>query len=728
MKLRGHVDEISRSLIEGWVIDLDQPDESVAVSVYINGVHHGLCRKGQPRADLVLPDGQAVSKNCGFWFEFAPPLSPFVEQRIEVRETWSGEKLDNGMRVMPRPELPERTDDGIVPVLLTSTGRAGTTLLMSEFARHPLLVVGDHIPYEIKQIAYYAAAFAALATDADRERSTTPETMRAPEAGLIIGGNPYNMGGLYGLGAAPDTLATFYERTVPSGYAELFRGFIIDFYRTLAHGQGKPEAAFFCEKGDISEAAILGARLFFPAVKDIILVRDPRDLLCSTIAFWKHRPDRAMQLLTEQLPRLLRLARRDGRNTIVIRYEDLVRDAVNTRRALSEFLDLDLTLAGVPEVIPDSHRTSSDPAASIGRWREELSRDQADACRAAFGAFMREFGYETDSGGRARKGKAAARGRIAPDRPVSDRPVSDRPVPDRPVPDRPVPDRPVSDRPVPDRAAPDQIVVAEGQLAVNAFSPNTFEEIEDGTPALRIFSSRFGGDGNGAPFTRKGWAAPERGFVWSGACENTLVLPALRSRGEHRLYMILRPFTHGTELPSQRVTVLLNGKLEAATKIRDISVVSVPVPRAVTGSDEPITLTLRLPDAARPSSINGGDDRRLLGVALYALKIMRIEQLQAGADAKAAPADDARLQAALEATLREALGQPGLRYHARTILRDLRGFDAAVFVRLILALEAKFGVMVDDAEVDQIVALGDIARILRGKPGDQALSAQAMSA
>jgi acyl carrier protein len=439
-------------------------------------------------------------------------------------------------------------------------------------------------------------------------------------------------------------------------------------------------------------------------VKDIILVRDPRDLLCSTIAFWKHRPDRAMELLTEQLPRLLRLARRDGRNTIIIRYEDLVRDAVNTRRALSEFLDLDLTLAVEPEVIPDSHRTSSDPAASIGRWREELSRDQADACRAAFGSFMREFGYDADTGGRARKGKAAARGRIAPDRPVLDRALSDRAVPDR-------------------------IVVAQGQLAVNAFSPNSFEETEDGTPALRIFSSRFGGDGNGAPFTSKGWAAPERGFVWSGARENTLVLPALRSRGEHRLYMILRPFTHGTELPGQRVTVLLNGKLEAATKIRDISVVSVPVPRAVAGSDEPITLTLRLPDAARPSAVNGGDDRRLLGVALYALKIMRIEQLQDGhGSAKAASADDARLQAALEATLREALGQPGLRYHARTTLRDLRGFDAAGFVRLILALEAKFGVILNDAEVDQIVALGDIARILRARLGDQALSAQALPA
>ena len=724
MKLLGHVDEISRSLIEGWVMDVDQPDHSVAVSVYINGVHHGLCRKGQPRADLVLSDGQAVSKNCGFWFEFAPPLSPFIEQRIEVRETWSGERLDNGMRVMPRPELPERTDAGIVPVLLTSTGRAGTTLLMSEFARHPKLVVGDHVPYEIKQIAYYAAAFAALATDADRERSTTPETMRAPEAGLIIGSNPYNMSGLYGLGAAPDTLAAYYERAVPSGYAELFRGFIIDFYRTLARGQGKPEAEFFCEKGDISEPAIQGARLFFPAVKDIILVRDPRDLLCSTIAFWKHRPDRAMELLTEQLPRLLRLARRDGRNTIIIRYEDLVRDAVNTRRALSEFLDLDLTLAVEPEVIPDSHRTSSDPAASIGRWREELSSDQADACRAAFGSFMREFGYETDTGGRARKGKAAATGRIAPDRPQLDRLQSDRAVSDRPV-----SDRAVAARVTPNRATPGQIVVAEGQLAVNAFSPNTFEETEDGTPALRIFSSRFGGDGNGAPFTSKGWAAPERGFVWSGARESTLVLPALRSRGEHRLYMILRPFTHGTELPSQRVTVLLNGKLEAATKIRDVSVVSVPVPRALAGSDEPITLTLRLPDAARPSAVNGGDDRRLLGVALYALKIMRIEQLQDGhGSAKAASADDARLQAALEATLREALGQPGLRYHARTALRDLRGFDAAGFVRLILALEAKFGVVLNDAEVDQIVALGDIARILRGRLGDQALSAQALPA
>ena len=221
MPLIGHVDEISRSQIEGWVIDAERPDDTVSISIVVNGVHRGMCRTTHARRDVAMPDGAPVTGNCAFHFAFEPPLSPFIEQRVDVVETWSARVLDNGSRVLPKPTTDFGAGPAMAPILLTSTGRTGTTLLMSEFARHPDIVVGDHFPYEIKQIAYHAAAFRALAGDADRERSTTPETMLAPEMGGIVGGNPYNMTGLFNLGGGDGALRRFYQHTGAVGPRDL---------------------------------------------------------------------------------------------------------------------------------------------------------------------------------------------------------------------------------------------------------------------------------------------------------------------------------------------------------------------------------------------------------------------------------------------------------------------------------------------------------------------------
>jgi hypothetical protein len=608
MDLIGHVDQITRTRVEGWVIDKDRPGESVSVSVFVNGIHRGSCLTTHERKDTVLPGGEVVTGKCAFYLEFNPPLSPFFALRVEVMETWTAEVLLNGSRVLPRPRSHGGPDDGRVPIVLSSTGRAGTTLLMSEFARHPNIIIGDQYPYEIKQIAYHAAAFRALAADGDRERSTTPETMLDPRMRQIIGSNPYNMSGLFGLGGTRQLLRDFWQTTVPTGYATLFRSFILEFYATLANAQNKRLAPYFCEKADIDDAAVQGARVFFHTVKDIAIVRDPRDLLCSAIAFWKLRPDAAMTMLTTTIPQLTRVARRGGKDTIVVRYEDLVRDRAGSRLALSNFLKLDLLspTLGKADTVPDSHRTSADPAASIGRWRNDLTAEQIEACEVSFEFYMREFGYER--AGQTRLSRAERERTRA------------------------------------------SIVVAEGPRSVAAFAANTLTVTDEAVLPRPALDLTFGREGAGEGFVLEGWSIPERGFVWSCAGESQVRLPAIREAGSYRLYITAAPFTHGTALPGQRVTVLLDGTQAGFARVSDICVLSINVPAAVAGSGHPITLTLRFPDAARPSDIIGSEDDRTLGFSLHRIVIFQIAMARSAVDDASAPAD--------RRTPRKAAGDP----------------------------------------------------------------------
>jgi hypothetical protein len=404
MPLIGHVDTISRSAVTGWVFNTTHLDEPVWVAIYCNGIHRGTCVAIHRRPGLVHPNGEAF-EHCEFRFEFDPPLSVFEEQQIQVQESWSGTILPNGQVTLPRPQLVD-PPAGRTPIIITSTGRSGTTLLMSEFARHPNIVVGDRFPYEIKQVAYYSAAFRALVSGADWVRSTHPETMLDGAKSRSIGANPYNDQGLLDLVDQVDQgdLRNFYALSVPEGYASLFRKHISQFYAILASSQQKATASFFCEKGDINEPARQGARLFFDTVKEIVLVRDPRDLLCSAIAFWKMSPEKALAMLRATTAQIVSICRSAASDILVVRYEDLLLDPVNSRKKITEFVGLDSPL-GPTEAAAEiftKHGTSLDPASSIGRWRRDLPPDLIAASGTAFDPYIRDFGYELGCGGNAR--------------------------------------------------------------------------------------------------------------------------------------------------------------------------------------------------------------------------------------------------------------------------------------------------------------------------------------
>jgi hypothetical protein len=271
-----------------------------------------------------------------------------------------------------------------------------------------------------------------------------------------------------------------------------------------------------------------------------------------------------------------------------------------------------------------------------------------------------------------------------------------------------------------------RIVAAEGALAVAAFVANTVAEDEDGVPSQTVLELNFGRQSSGESCTLDGWSRPERGFVWSSSPESTVRLPALRRSGDYRLYITAAPFTHGDALPAQRITVLLDGRKAGTARVRDISVLSIPVPSALTGQEQAVTVTLRFPDAARPAAIAGGDDDRLLGFSLHRIALSRIdtERREAGPGAAAdrhsrtvPELSESSIIARLDECFREAFRQPDIQYRARTRIHGIRGFGVTSFVRLILAVEAAFGISLPEDEVDSIRTMGDMLALVQAKAG-----------
>jgi acyl carrier protein len=73
--------------------------------------------------------------------------------------------------------------------------------------------------------------------------------------------------------------------------------------------------------------------------------------------------------------------------------------------------------------------------------------------------------------------------------------------------------------------------------------------------------------------------------------------------------------------------------------------------------------------------------------------------------------------------LLDVFERPELEYQAPAMLRAIPGYDVTRFVRLVLALEAEFGISLHEDEVDSIAAMGEIVGVLAGKVLDTDASA-----
>jgi hypothetical protein len=262
------------------------------------------------------------------------------------------------------------------PFFILGSGRCGSTYLYALLAAHPQIALTNE--GRIVDFLWFCSEYAGLPSYDKRNFSLHVET----ELRGII---------------QPDYLATF-ARTFTSHVKSIAE----DFYaRQFADRQ-------FVRWGDKlpDPRAALAMREIWPSTSYVVLVRDPRDVLCSFRKF----ADAGAKTVQDRLPGWGKRAAEDFcvefrslygyglplvPDHLLVRYEDLVRRPQVELERVLKHLGLPPAPASdtTQERLFERHSTSESAAASIGRWRNDLPADEAEYVQAQLGDLLAKFGY-----------------------------------------------------------------------------------------------------------------------------------------------------------------------------------------------------------------------------------------------------------------------------------------------------------------------------------------------
>ena len=403
---RGTSDDGYVLSIAGWVVARDRP--AVAVDVMHQGEVVRTTPVNLPRQDLL---GRLIAQRSpdrpGFALQLGLVGLP-AQFELELRA-----RLDGGGAVRfasirgRREHLVSGYRPSLRPLLVTSLARTGTSRLMRLLAHHPAIVADRQHPHETRIGRYWGHAFLVLTEPADHAGSADPDGFAASRHS--VGHNPYFFGHL----AQRASMGDWFGRSHPARMAEFVQSTIDSFYTELARRQGTAAPLWFAEKHLPDRFPPL-LRELYPGAREIFLLRDPRDMAASMLAFNRKRGHAAFgaeraatdeQFVAQLRPRVLRLKRaweERQATAVLVRYEDLVRSPADTLATMFDRLAL-----GGPDASPQAvlaaasrgertgdHRTSESPLTSVGRWRADLGPAVQAACAEAFDDLVEAFGYE----------------------------------------------------------------------------------------------------------------------------------------------------------------------------------------------------------------------------------------------------------------------------------------------------------------------------------------------
>ena len=388
--------------VRGWAVGADAPVAHVELSVSGRPVRRVPCNAGRPGLATERPDlpGAATS---GFWATLsALDLPREFELRIEALLPDGGRAglaLIRGRRAALTTSFSPR----LQPLMLTGPGRAGSTIFMQMLAGDPRIAVHPPFDEEPRVATYWMDVMRALARPKSWLRQISP-------AGRMDGDWWLGHSDLVPRRLRSESLQEWFARQAVEDLAAFAQSRIEAVYSRIEAEEGKSGATYFAEKLRNDNVPDLMWELY-PQAREVVLVRDPRDVLISVLASRRKRgvrtppadPQRFVgEEFTQRILAVLESWRRREDRTHLVRYEDLMMHPRETLAGVAGYLGLGTGDETVNPMIEsagrrlpgmEEHRTSADVASSIGRWRRDLEPQLVEACERAVAPALEAWGY-----------------------------------------------------------------------------------------------------------------------------------------------------------------------------------------------------------------------------------------------------------------------------------------------------------------------------------------------
>jgi len=321
-----------------------------------------------------------------------PRLSGSELAWLARRRLWPARR---GVPVVPTPAR----EGWLTPILVDCFGRDGSTALMAMLASSPAIAADPKYPYERRYFTYLwrwsrlpsRTEWPGALWSKDDVVSISQE-----DDGALLGPPPWLPREL--LDERGDG-SEFARRAFDAAWGEL-SGRAIE----SAAAAGGPPPRYYAEKHANTWMVDLRE---LPPVRVIALLRDPRDVHASILAFEDREPatsfaildaraggDRMAGIVDRHRRRLRWIAELIERDAApVVRYEELAADPAAVARALAAELEVEIE-PGDPELESLASRHGSSDDGGAGRWRSDLDPAIAERLTDELKPELRALGFE----------------------------------------------------------------------------------------------------------------------------------------------------------------------------------------------------------------------------------------------------------------------------------------------------------------------------------------------